>query len=187
MAFMFPILRAFLYVTLWVFSVVLLGLTAARIHYTTHLPRGDPLNQGQPFYDPIVAELLACSVLAMLWAPLVVHMIHGRSEYRYLSKVWHELLGLMVLFILWLVGAAIATSIWPNLPSFCSQFQACRILTAMLAFAWLGWITLFALVVTTLLYATANSSWAEPAHGHWVREDPARMSQYSAYTTPSRA
>lgn len=77
----------------WLFSAVLLGLTAARLHYTTHLPRGDPLNQGQPFYgtcrahssdafhidvdthsclsDPIVAELLACSILAMVWAPLV--------------------------------------------------------------------------------------------------------------------
>jgi hypothetical protein len=29
---------------------VLLGLCAARIHYTTHLPLGDPLNQGHPFF-----------------------------------------------------------------------------------------------------------------------------------------
>ena len=43
-------------------------------------------------------------------------MIHGRREYRYLSKVWHELLGLFVLWILWLVGAAIATV--SNLRSF---------------------------------------------------------------------
>lgn len=48
-------------------------------------------------------------VLALIFLHFSVHMIHGRSEYRYLSKVWHELLGLMVLFILWLVGAAIAT------------------------------------------------------------------------------
>lgn len=137
-----------------------------------------------------------------------VHMIHGRSEYRYLSKVWHELLGLFILWVMWLVGAAIATvsanefahicvaflylvyshpqSIWPNLPSICSQFSACNLLDAMLAFAWLGWLTIFALVVTTLMYATANSSWSEPAHGHWVREDP-RASSYSQYSVTQRA
>ena len=32
------------------FSVVLFGLTAARLHYTTHLPKGDPLNGGNNFY-----------------------------------------------------------------------------------------------------------------------------------------
>ncbi|KAH8107375.1 hypothetical protein DFH11DRAFT_1637664 [Phellopilus nigrolimitatus] len=185
--FFFPIIRAFLYIVLWVFSAVLLGLTAARLHYTTHLPLGDPLNQGHSFYDPIVAELIACAILSLIWAPLVIHMIHGRREYRYLSRVWHELLGLFVLWVLWLVGSAIATSIWPNLPSFCSQFEACRLLTAMLAFAWMGWITLTALMVTTLLYATANSSWAEPAHGHWVRENNPRASEYSQYSVSQRA
>lgn len=185
--FLFPFLRAALYVVLMLFSIVEFGLCAARLHYTTHLPRGDPLNHGHNFYDPIVAELLVSSIFAFLWAPMVINMIHGRGEYRYLSKVWHELTGLVVLWIFWLVGAAVATSIWPNLPSICSQFQACRLLDAMLAFAWLGWLTLTALVVATLLYATANSSWREPAHGHWVRDDPnVRESQYSAYTTSAR-
>lgn len=182
MAFLFPIIRATLYIILFVFATVEFGLTAARLHYTTHLPPGDPLNSGHKFYDPIVAELLASALLAMLWAPMVIHMIHGRYEFRYLSRVWHELTGLFVLWILWLVGAAVATSIWPNLPSFCSQFSACRLLTAMVAFAWLGWLTLTALMATTLMYATANSSWGEPAHGHWVREDPNRTSVYSGGT-----
>ncbi|KAL5512159.1 hypothetical protein ACEPAG_3444 [Sanghuangporus baumii] len=179
----YPTIRAILYVILWIFSVVLLGLTAARIHYTTHLEPPDPLNDGQSFYDPIVAELLVCSILAIIWSPLVIHMIHGRREYKFLSLVWHELLGLAILWLLWLVGAAVATSIWPNLPSFCSQYNACQVLTAMVAFSWLGWITITALVVTTLLYATANSSWADPAHGHWTREGSnPRMSEYSQYS-----
>ncbi|EJC97817.1 uncharacterized protein FOMMEDRAFT_143374 [Fomitiporia mediterranea MF3/22] len=178
--FLLPMIRGFLYIVLWLFSAVLLGLTATRIHYTTHLPPGDPLNQGRHFYDPIVAELMACAILALLWAPLVAHMIHGRREYRYLSKVWHELLGLFVLWVLWLVGAAIATHIWPNLPAFCSQFQACRVLTAMLAFAWMGWIMLCLLMLTTLLYAVTNSSWHEPAHGHWVRNNNPRASEYGS-------
>ena len=44
-------------------------------------------------------------------------------------------------------------SIWPDL-SFCSEFSACRVLTAMMAFAWLGWITLTVLAVFAILTAT---------------------------------
>lgn len=33
-----------------IFSIVLLGLSAARLHYTTHLPPGDTLNGGNNFY-----------------------------------------------------------------------------------------------------------------------------------------
>jgi len=36
-------------------------------------------------------------------------MIRGRGEFRFLSMVWQELLGLFVLWVMWLVGAAIAT------------------------------------------------------------------------------
>jgi len=174
-----PRIRTFLYVVLWVFALVCFGLSAARIHYTTHLPRGDPLNNGHNFYDPIVAELLATSFLTMIWAPFVVHMISGMREHRFFSRVWHELLGLFILWILFLVGAAIATSIWPNLPSFCSQFEACRLLDAMLAFAWLCWIALCAQIVITLIFASVNGSWNDPAHGRWVR-DSTYSSRYPA-------
>ncbi|KAL5519862.1 hypothetical protein ACEPAG_1522 [Sanghuangporus baumii] len=177
--FLLPIVRGFLYLWLWLFAAVLLGLTATRIHYTTHLPPGDPLNQGRNFYDPIVAELMASAALALIWAPLVGLMIHGRKEYRYFSRVWHEILGLFILWVLWLVGAAIATHIWPNLPSFCPQFEACRVLTAMLAFAWMGWIVLTFLLAATFMYAVANRSWREPAHGHWTRNSNPRASEYS--------
>jgi len=184
MAFLLPAIRAFFYVVLWLFSVVLLGLTGARLHYTEHLPQGDPLNSGHDFYDPIVVELLFCALLAMIWAPVVMHLIHGKRELRFFSRVWHEALGLFILWIMWLVGAAIATSIWPNLPTFCSQYQACRILTAMVAFAWLGWLTIFALLIITVLYAVTNRAWDEPAHGHWVRDDP-RASTYSQGQFPA--
>lgn len=41
-----------------VFSVILLGLTAARIHYTTNLPSGDPLNGGHDFYGQSLVLVL---------------------------------------------------------------------------------------------------------------------------------
>ena len=34
----------------WVFSGLLFILTAVRLNYTLHLPRGDPLNGGRDFY-----------------------------------------------------------------------------------------------------------------------------------------
>ena len=72
----------------WAFSVLLFILTCVRLGYTTHLPPGDPLNSGHDFYgtssipfsrtrltqataDPIVAELLVCSILALGTVPFV--------------------------------------------------------------------------------------------------------------------
>jgi hypothetical protein len=45
----------------------------------------------------------------------------------------------------------------------------------MLAFAWLGWITLTALLVLAGLFCVANKALNEPLHGRW---DP-RMSTFS--------
>lgn len=75
----------------WFFSVVVFGLTITRLNYTLHLPKGDPLNHGADFYgklllpprkmtvycsympptDPVVAELLVCSLLAFGFAPFM--------------------------------------------------------------------------------------------------------------------
>ena len=52
----------------FLFSIVLLGLSASRLHYTIFLPKGDPLNNGHPFYDPIVVELAITSIFAMFWS-----------------------------------------------------------------------------------------------------------------------
>ena len=65
-----------------------------------------------------------------------------------------------------------AQSIWPNL-AFCAQFAACRVLTAMMAFAWLGWIVLVGLIILAILAAVSKVrparapmmvEWAAPAH-----------------------
>jgi len=172
--------RVALYVLLWVFSAVVLGLTAARLHYTTHpgLPPYDPLNNGLPFYDPIVAELLASSILTLLWTSWVIHVIFRSFEYGRVTSFASELLGLFVLFVLWLVGAAIATTVWGNL-KWCWVYEPCRLLTALVAFAWMGWIVLFALLLVSALFALSNSAFGDPLHG---RFDP-RLSSYSGSRT----
>ncbi|KAH9943628.1 hypothetical protein B0H21DRAFT_695466, partial [Amylocystis lapponica] len=161
----------------WVFSAVLLGLTAARLHYTTQLSVHDPLNAGHHFYDPIVAELLVSSLLTLLWTTFVTHTIFRSFEYGRFTSFASELLGLFVLFVFWLVGAAIATTYWGNL-NWCWAYAPCRLLTALVAFAWMGWIVLLALLVISALFAVANSAFGDPLHG---RYDP-RLSQYG----PSR-
>jgi hypothetical protein len=39
----------------------------------------------------------------------------------------------------------------------------------MLAFAWLSWLVVFALFVTSLLFVMANKAVREPMHGRWDR------------------
>jgi len=131
-------LRLPLYITLWVFSFVLLGLTSARLNYT---------NKGG-FYDQIVAELLVCSLFALLFIPFVLRLIHRYLDHPALSHRPDavEFLSLAILWLLWLVGASVATSMWPDL-SYCQGYEPCRVLSAMLGFAWLGWLTISALLV----------------------------------------
>jgi len=167
-------IRIICYVVLFVFSVVLFGISAARLHYTTHLPSNDPLNGGKNFYDPIVAELLVTSLLTMFWAPTIAHAVHAKHEHNeYLSSFLFELTGLGLFFVFWIVGAGIATSSWGNL-HFCHQYQACRLLTALVAFAWMGWIMILMLLVMSALFAFSNNAFHEPLHGRW---DP-RESHY---------
>ncbi|KAL1945336.1 hypothetical protein VTO73DRAFT_2187 [Trametes versicolor] len=162
--------RVGLYVVLWLFSAVLLGLTATRLHYTLRLPPGDPLNNGQPFYDPIVAELLVTSVLAMIWSSFIIHVIHRSYDYGRISTFAGELVGLMGLFALFLVGAAISSTFWGNL-FWCHQFWQCRILTVLVAFAWMCWVLVFILVFVSTMFAVANAAFFHPLHGRYDARD----------------
>ncbi|KDQ49938.1 hypothetical protein JAAARDRAFT_610572 [Jaapia argillacea MUCL 33604] len=158
--------RIVLYVILWLFSLVLLGLTADRLYYTTHLKRNDPLHDGINFYDPIIVELMVTSALMLFWIPYIVHVIHGVHEKRVLYRFRGEIIGLFVLWVMWLVGAAYATSLWPDL-SWCHQYRPCRILTTLVAFAWMGWIILTIILLATVLFAWSNRAFNEPLHGRW--------------------
>ncbi|GJE96156.1 hypothetical protein PsYK624_123490 [Phanerochaete sordida] len=169
-------IRVFLYIALWLFAVVTLGLSAARIHYTLHIPAGDPLNGGQNFYDPIVAELIATSVITILWVPWVVSTITRTYDYGIVSTFLSETIGLFILFVMWLVGAAIATSNWGDL-AWCHIYLPCRVLTALVAFAWMGFILIFILLIISVMFSVANRAFRQPMHG---RYDP-RSSYATSY------
>jgi len=173
MQFDLPIFRIALYSALTFFSFILLCLCAARLNYTNHLNKGDPLNGGETFYDPVVAELLVTTLLTMPWCIFIAFSIHRRYENRYISTFLAEIVGLAVLWILWIAGAGAASNMWGSL-SWCQQIEACRVLSALVAFSWLGWLTLTGLLGLSLLFSIANSALQEPLHGRW---NP-RQSQY---------
>ncbi|KAJ7760750.1 hypothetical protein DFH07DRAFT_816609 [Mycena maculata] len=163
---MLGIIRTSLYCIFGVFSLVLFGLCAARLHYTLHLPPGDPLNQGNDFFDPIVVELVFSAILGMIWSTYAVVTIHHMREDRYIYSFFSEIVVLSTFFVLYLVGAAIATQLWGDL-SFCQEFLACRILTALVAFAWMSWIILLCTLVASVFVAIANAAFFAPFHGRW--------------------
>ena len=62
---------------------------------------------------------------------------------------------------------------WGDL-SFCFHYRACRLLTVLVAFSWLGWIVITVILAVNLLFSLANKALMEPLHGRW---DP-RTSHY---------
>ncbi|KAJ7780562.1 hypothetical protein DFH07DRAFT_949803 [Mycena maculata] len=167
MAFDLPTLRIASYAILALFSFITFCLTIARLAYTNHLPRGDPLNAGKDFYDPDIVELLITTMMSIAWAGFLIHTIHKRVEDNLVSTFRGELVGLFIVWMFWLVGTAIATTEWGNL-GFCQEFQACRILSAIVAFSWLAWVMVTFNFGVSITFILANGAFLEPLHGQWV-------------------
>ncbi|KAJ7595065.1 hypothetical protein C8J56DRAFT_738633, partial [Mycena floridula] len=153
-------IRLALYFILLIFSLILFALTTIRVNYTTHLPPGDTLNHGHSFLDAIAAELLGTSILTGAWSFYTVYNIiksiinDTESSYRF------EPVALFILWMLWIAGVAVSTVghltsfifvMWGNL-EFCQEFETCRILSAMVGFAWIGWVVLTALCGYSLFF-----------------------------------
>ncbi|KAF8339305.1 hypothetical protein F5887DRAFT_478050 [Amanita rubescens] len=159
-------LRIPLYATLVLFSLLVFCLCCARLNFTTTKLDG---------YEPIVVELLVTTLLTIPWALYIIYCISKRVETKYVSKFREEIVGLAILWLFWIVGAADASGIWPDV-SGCLQDRECQVMSALLAFSWLAWVTLFAILVLDTLFVIANKFWMEPIHG---RLDP-RMSRVMA-------
>lgn len=71
---------------------------------------------------------------------------------------------LLLLFILWVVGAALATKQWGDL-GWCHNYSTCRILTALVAFTWMSWIMTFFLTFACILYIARNGGFAHHVNG----------------------
>ncbi|ELU42147.1 MARVEL domain-containing protein [Rhizoctonia solani AG-1 IA] len=160
--------RLALYLFALLFSMVVFSLTIVRLNYTDRRrdPLIDPLRGGQAFYDPPIPELLVASFLTMCFALWMMFVIYRRYGHRILTKTWFELLWLFILWGLWLGGAASAAALWPNL-NWCQIYKPCRILVALMAFAWMGFIILTFLMVGTLFVASTRGGWYDHTHSEW--------------------
>jgi hypothetical protein len=170
MGLLLTLFRLTCYWALWIFSAVTIGLTAARLHYTLHLPPHDPLNHGVNFFDGIIVEVLVTACLTMIFTPVLLARIHRRHEYGFLSTFGGELVGLLLLFTLWIVGAAVATQKWGNL-SWCHMYSACRILTATVAFIWMSCIMVFFLTIACIGHIVRYNAFNHPVHGGYFYQD----------------
>jgi hypothetical protein len=158
--------------------------------------------------DPIVVELLVTSILTILWIPATIAMLVGSraavggtgsaSSARH-PFFPHELGGNFILWVMWLVGAAIATVRpisypWTQLFLFClifsiASFVSClqnkwpnrvqtppghqgAILRTIVAFAWIpfGLLTL-AKVFGAMHHASASSTAGTGSAGYGTEKN----------------
>ncbi|PVF99203.1 hypothetical protein CPB86DRAFT_315518 [Serendipita vermifera] len=160
------LVRFILYCAFFLWSFLLFIFCIVRLSYTTRW-RGEPsLNGGAPFYDPCVVELLVSSILGGGFAILMLLFLYNRNKSDPLTKIWFEVVCLALLWLLWLGGAAAASTVWPDL-SWCIRYSPCVILQVLMAWAWLGWITLTLLFFPTIFLAFRNRSWQHDHHDVW--------------------
>lgn len=81
-----------------------------------------------------------------------------------MSTFGAEMAGLLLLFALWTVGAAIATQKWGKL-NWCHKYTACRLLTAIVAFTWMSWVMVLFLASASIGYICMYSGFTHPVHG----------------------
>ncbi|PPR04353.1 hypothetical protein CVT24_013205 [Panaeolus cyanescens] len=178
-------LRLFLYAWLFATSVVLLGLTAYRIHYTKNLTGGDILTNSSHFYDPIIAELVVTSslaILASLWYMIAIASRIGRGP---LGTYLSEQIFLFIIWVMFLVGAAITTHKWLHLKWCRGGYRACRILETIKGFSWICFgFTSFLLLASLANMMMNRHTPAGPVHGK--RDDVYPETRQTTTTTTAR-
>jgi len=158
------------YVTLAFWSLMLFIFTIARLVYTLS-PRTDRfLNNGRPFYESTVMELVVCAIFGMAWSGVMIFVLRAQQSLAFVSTNGFEIGMLTLFWFLWIGGAASATTIWPTL-NFCVQFSTCQVLQAMMAWAWLGWITITLLLFTSLFFAIRTRRWQAQLPNSWELEN----------------
>ncbi|KAG8969118.1 hypothetical protein FRC03_004433 [Tulasnella sp. 419] len=161
-----PAARIILYGTLFLWSFLLFCLCCARLAYTT-TPRDEKsLFNGEPFHDPSIVELLISALFAMMYVPAMFWTIRKRYQTPVFAAVFTEVAILAVLWFFFVGGAGAASTVWPNLSSWCSHPQ-CQLLSAIIAFAWLAWITISLLLAGCVYFGFKNRSWTDPVCDSW--------------------
>ncbi|KAF8636090.1 hypothetical protein AX17_003795 [Amanita inopinata Kibby_2008] len=135
----YALARIILYVLVFCFSAVLIGLTGRRINFTRSQPIG--------FHDPIVVDILVTSALALMWSAVWIIALLARIGGIFSFLL--ETLGLALIWIFYLVANSIASNKFAHLGG-CRSTNICKVLTAMLAFAWINWVTILFLILISI-------------------------------------
>ncbi len=128
-----------------------------------------------------------------------VHAIYMRCDRLVIHTFAVECIALSMFWMMWFIGTAIATvssilhllresypddertqTFWGNL-GWCHEYSPCRVLTALVAFAWIGWVVLLSLLGLALVHTFVNRAWTDPMHGYLYPRDsfvPAQASEY---------
>ncbi|KAF8663696.1 hypothetical protein AX16_000871 [Volvariella volvacea WC 439] len=154
-----PAIRAIFWGLTWVFSAIVLGLTASRIHFTKTFRGIDPVSGNTShFYDPIIVELLVTACLVLLGAPVFM-LLAATAEG--IGAVYAELVFAFIVWVMYLVGSAIATHFWHGLGR-CWSLRICKIITATLAFIWTSWAFITFILVAIPIWFVIRRRRAAP-------------------------
>ncbi|KAM6492839.1 hypothetical protein JOM56_010973 [Amanita muscaria] len=158
-----------------IFAIILIGLTSSRIHFTHQQPIGffgafliqlEALSAIiLSFYsEPITADILATSIIAFLWSLAVLLLLAGRVGGS-LASFFIENIMYFLIWVLYLVANAIYSHKFAHI-GHCRRFaEQCRVITAILAFAWINWaIYTFLIVISLAHMATAGAGVFDPMY-----------------------
>ncbi|KAJ2929608.1 hypothetical protein H1R20_g7494, partial [Candolleomyces eurysporus] len=151
--------RIFFHGLLWCCAVVLMALTAYRIHYTKGRDSGDILTLRTHYYDSVIIELLVTSILTFLGSTIVIVLIAGRMSGS--KSFMGEMLYLFIVWVMFLVGGSITTHKWLHLRWCRGSYKVCRILETIKAFSWIC----FGLLSFLMLFAVADYFWSRHKKG----------------------
>ncbi|KAF5326503.1 hypothetical protein D9611_000514 [Ephemerocybe angulata] len=147
--------RLILHALLWACAVILLALTAYRVHYTKRLNHDDILTSSHHFYDPVIVELIVTSCLVIIGSLWTISILAKR---RVKGSAWGfpsfagEAIYVWVVWVMLLVGASITTHRWLHLKWCRGHHKECRILEAIKGFSWIC----YGLASFILMYAIAE-------------------------------
>lgn len=167
--------RIFFHALLWTSAVILLGLTAYRVHYTKRLALGDILTSRRHFYDPVIVELLVTSCLTIIGSLGVLAALAARRKGRWGSKSFGmENIYLFIIWVMFLVGAAVTTHKWLRLKWCRGSYKVCRILETIKAFSWIC----FGLATFLILFAIVDWFLSRDSTGYATKPAAAPAAAY---------
>ncbi|KXN83204.1 hypothetical protein AN958_01718 [Leucoagaricus sp. SymC.cos] len=149
------------------FSVILLGLTGYRTHYTKQKSTPDILTTRNHFWTPIVVELLVVGILGTIFSLWMIFALLAKIGRGPLGTNAFEHLWLITLFVMSLVGAGIVTREFSNLQWCRHLSRQCRVLEAIKSFSWIFWgFTIFLIAAAAAnIMRNKHGFFSGPVHG----------------------